>query len=86
MGVRMGMGGIECSFFSLSLSSQNQVPPTKNLDNLPGEGQGNEGNKGAYPFEYVRGEGQAREVEVALTNSFGFGGTNASLCVRKWRG
>jgi 3-oxoacyl-[acyl-carrier-protein] synthase II len=45
------------------------IPPTLNLQNA---------NVGAE-FNFVPAEAQEKEVKVALSNSFGFGGTNASL-------
>jgi 3-oxoacyl-[acyl-carrier-protein] synthase II len=34
-------------------------------------------------FNYVAHKSQQRDVNVVLTNSFGFGGTNATLCLTK---
>jgi len=51
---------------------QGILPPTLNLDN-PGEG---------FHFNYVPHVAQRHDVRLALSNSFGFGGTNASLCFR----
>jgi 3-oxoacyl-[acyl-carrier-protein] synthase II len=45
------------------------VPPTLNLHN-PNVGAG---------FNFVPLQAQEKKVKVALSNSFGFGGTNASL-------
>lgn len=52
------------------------VPPTINLEH-PDEELPN--------FNYVSLRAQQREVDVVLTNSFGFGGTNATLCFTKDR-
>ncbi|HAU15985.1 MAG TPA: beta-ketoacyl-[acyl-carrier-protein] synthase II, partial [Gammaproteobacteria bacterium] len=58
-------GGVEAVFTLLAL--QNQVaPPTINLDN-PDEG---------CDLDYVPHTAKQREINVALSNSFGFGGTN----------
>jgi 3-oxoacyl-[acyl-carrier-protein] synthase II len=54
---------------------QGILPPTLNLDN-PSPG---------FRFNYVAKAAQTRKVDVALSNSFGFGGTNASLCFRALR-
>ncbi|EOV8086890.1 beta-ketoacyl-ACP synthase II [Providencia huaxiensis] len=69
-------GAIESIFTILSLCDQ-IVPPTINLDN-PDE---------ACKLDFVPGE--ARKVdnmEFALCNSFGFGGTNGSLIFRRYNG
>lgn len=49
---------------------QNTLPPTINLESMTEE----------FDCNYVPNEPQRRPVDVVLTNSFGFGGTNASLC------
>jgi 3-oxoacyl-[acyl-carrier-protein] synthase II len=49
------------------------VPPTINLDNLSVE----------TPIDLVPHQSKKREVDVVLSNSFGFGGTNASLVFRR---
>lgn len=46
------------------------MPPTINLDRLP-EG---------FDCNYAANQAQERPIRAALTNSFGFGGTNSSLC------
>ncbi|MBS0002233.1 MAG: beta-ketoacyl-ACP synthase II [Thioalkalivibrio sp.] len=64
-------GGIEGVFSVLAL--HNQVsPPTINLDN-PGEG---------CDLDYVANEARDMNTRVALSNSFGFGGTNGTLLFR----
>ncbi len=70
-----GSGSVESIFTVLSIVN-NIMPPTLNLDNLE-EG---------FECNYIPNFSQERKVETALTNSFGFGGTNASLCFRKFRG
>jgi 3-oxoacyl-[acyl-carrier-protein] synthase II len=54
---------------------QNTLPPTINIDSLDD----------GFDCNYVPGEAQQQQVDVALTNSFGFGGTNASLCFSRLR-
>jgi len=61
-------GAIESIFSVLSLRDQT-LPPTINLEN-PGDG---------CDLDYVPGEAREAKVDVALCNSFGFGGTNGSL-------
>ena len=66
-------GAIEAIFCALAIRD-NVVPPTINLDN-PIEEVGD--------FNLVPNVAQKREVNVVLSNSFGFGGTNATLILRK---
>jgi 3-oxoacyl-[acyl-carrier-protein] synthase II len=61
-------GSVEAIFSLLALHDQ-IVPPTLNLDR-PAEG---------CDLDLVPHEARQREVRAALSNSFGFGGTNASL-------
>ncbi|MFZ1815705.1 MAG: beta-ketoacyl-ACP synthase II [Rhizobiaceae bacterium] len=65
-------GAVEAIFSILSIRDQ-IVPPTLNLDNPERE----------TPIDLVPHTARKREVNVALSNSFGFGGTNASLIVRR---
>ncbi len=66
-------GGIEAVFSVLALQHQ-VVPPTINLDQ-PGEG---------CDLDYVPHTAREMKVEVVLSNSFGFGGTNGSLIFRRY--
>jgi len=65
-------GGIEAIFSILALRDQ-VLPPTINLDN-PSEG---------CDLDYVPHTARQARLEVALSNSFGFGGTNGTLIFRK---
>ena len=65
-------GAVEAVFTILALHNQ-ICPPTLNLDN-PSEG---------CDMDLVPHKAKEREINVALSNSFGFGGTNASLVVKK---
>jgi 3-oxoacyl-[acyl-carrier-protein] synthase II len=64
-------GAVEAIFCILSIRDQ-VVPPTLNLDNPERE----------TAIDLVPHKARKREVRTALSNSFGFGGTNASLIVR----
>lgn len=65
-------GGVEAIFSALAIS-RSVVPPTINhLEPDPD-----------CDLDYVPNEARQAEVKVALSNSFGFGGTNASLLLRK---
>ena len=65
-------GGLEAVFTLLAMRDQ-IAPPTINLDH-PGEG---------CDLDYVPHTARAHPINIALSNSFGFGGTNASLIFRK---
>ena len=65
-------GAIEAIFCILAIRDQ-VAPPTINLDNPERE----------TPLNLVRGKGQPMKIDVAMSNSFGFGGTNASVIFRK---
>jgi len=65
-------GGIEAVFSLLALRDQ-VAPPTINLDD-PDEG---------CDLNYVPHTAQERKMDIVLTNSFGFGGTNGSLVLRR---
>jgi 3-oxoacyl-[acyl-carrier-protein] synthase II len=66
-------GAIEAVFCALAIRD-NIVPPTMNLEN-PIEEVGD--------FNLVPNKAQKRKVDVALSNSFGFGGTNATLVLKR---
>jgi 3-oxoacyl-[acyl-carrier-protein] synthase II len=67
-----GAGAVESIFCILALRDQ-IVPPTLNLDN-PSEGTAG--------VDLVPHKAKKREVRAVLNNSFGFGGTNASLVMK----
>ena len=67
-------GAIEAIFSILAIRDQ-VVPPTINLDNPAVE----------TPLDLVPNVKRERDVNVAMSNSFGFGGTNASVCFGKLR-
>jgi 3-oxoacyl-[acyl-carrier-protein] synthase II len=64
-------GAVEAIFSILAIRDQ-IAPPTINLDNPAVE----------TPIDLVPHQPRKREIKVALSNSFGFGGTNASLVMR----
>jgi 3-oxoacyl-[acyl-carrier-protein] synthase II len=68
-------GAIEAAFSVLAIKD-GVVPPTINLDN-PDEG---------CDLDYVAHKARVREVNVSMSNSFGFGGTNATLVFGKYKG
>ncbi|MFQ5480790.1 MAG: beta-ketoacyl-ACP synthase II [Thermodesulfobacteriota bacterium] len=70
-----GAGGIEAVFTALSIARR-IMPPTINHHNA-GEG---------CDLDYVPNRAREREIRAALSNSFGFGGTNAVLAMRRFDG
>jgi 3-oxoacyl-[acyl-carrier-protein] synthase II len=69
IGHLLGAAGAVEAIFSILAIRDNIVPPTLNLDNPERES----------PIDLVPHMAKKREVNFALSNSFGFGGTNASL-------
>ena len=65
-------GAVEAIFSILAIRDQ-IAPPTINLDNP----------SVATPIDLVPHQPRRREINVALSNSFGFGGTNASLVIQR---
>lgn len=65
-------GGIEAVFSIMALQDQ-VVPPTINLD-TPGDG---------CDLDYVPNAARDMKIDVALSNSFGFGGTNGTLVFKR---
>lgn len=68
-----GAGGLEAGITVCALVHQ-AAPPTANLQN-PDEG---------CTLNYLAREAESFPIEYGLSNSFGFGGTNASLIFKRW--
>ncbi|MDR3089593.1 MAG: beta-ketoacyl-ACP synthase II [Desulfobulbaceae bacterium] len=68
-------GGIESVFTTLSLYHQ-VAPPTINLRNPDA----------ACDLDYVAGAARDMKMNIAISNSFGFGGTNAVVALRRFDG
>ncbi|NJM17788.1 MAG: beta-ketoacyl-ACP synthase II [Richelia sp. SM1_7_0] len=68
-----GSGGIEGVATVLAIANH-RIPPTINLDNPDPE----------CDLDYVANESRAQDIEVALSNSFGFGGHNVTLAFKKY--
>jgi 3-oxoacyl-[acyl-carrier-protein] synthase II len=68
-----GAGGLEAGITVLALQNQ-MLPPTTNLDNVDPECR----------LDYVPNKAVAHSFDIALSNSFGFGGINATLIMRRW--
>ncbi|QRE76012.1 beta-ketoacyl-ACP synthase II [Methylobacterium aquaticum] len=69
----LGAAGAIEAIFSVLAIRDGVVPPTLNLDNPSVE----------TAIDLVPHKAQKRKVDIALSNSFGFGGTNASLILRR---
>lgn len=73
IGHLLGAAGAVEAIFCLLAIRDNIVPPTLNLDNP----------SIATPIDLVPHDAKEKPIDVALSNSFGFGGTNASLVFRR---
>ena len=69
-----GSGGIEAVATVMAIAND-RIPPTLNLDNPDPD----------CDLDYVPYESRPLEIDVALSNSFGFGGHNVTLVFRKYR-
>jgi 3-oxoacyl-[acyl-carrier-protein] synthase II len=79
VGHLLGAAGALEGIFSVLAVKENVLPPTINLDEV---GDGDEG----WDMNYVANKKQEKELNLAISNSFGFGGTCASLCFKKFTG
>jgi 3-oxoacyl-[acyl-carrier-protein] synthase II len=68
-----GAGGLEAGISALVLRDQ-KLPPTINYEHPDP----------ACDLDYVPNHSRAAHLEYALSNSFGFGGTNAALVFKRW--
>ena len=69
-----GAGGLEAGITVLALRDQ-KLPPTINLENQ---------DPGTDGMDFVPNQARKAQVEYAMSNSFGFGGTNGALLFRRW--
>ncbi len=69
-----GAGGLEAGITVLALRDQ-ILPPTINLENPDPDTAG---------MDLVPNHSRKAEIEYAMSNSFGFGGTNGALLFRRW--
>jgi 3-oxoacyl-[acyl-carrier-protein] synthase II len=70
-----GAGGLEAGITVLALRDQ-MLPPTINLENPDPDTAG---------MDLVPNHSRKAEVEYAMSNSFGFGGTNGALLFKRWQ-
>ena len=76
IGHLLGAAGAAEAIFSILAIRDNIAPPTINLDNPAVE----------TAIDLVPHKARERQIDVALSNSFGFGGTNASLVFQRYTG
>ncbi len=69
----LGAAGAVEAIFGVLAIRDNVAPPTINLDNPSVQ----------TPMGLAPNKAVEREIDVVLSNSFGFGGTNASLVLRR---
>ena len=75
-GHMLGASGAAESVICIKAINNDIVPPTINLENLDEE---------VADLNYVPNKAEKMNVDVALTNSFGFGGQNASILFKKYK-
>jgi 3-oxoacyl-[acyl-carrier-protein] synthase II len=68
-------GGVETAIAALAIT-HGVLPPTINYETPDPE----------CDLDYVPNQARERRVDAALSNSFGFGGTNAAVVLRRYRG
>lgn len=73
----LGAAGAIEALFSILTIRDGVLPPTLNLTDLEDPD---------FNCNYVALQAQKRKTSVVLSNSFGFGGTNASLCFKRYSG
>jgi 3-oxoacyl-[acyl-carrier-protein] synthase II len=76
IGHLLGAAGAVEAIFSILAIRDRIAPPTINLDNPSVE----------TDIDLVPHKARQRDIDIALSNSFGFGGTNASLIFRRYNG
>jgi 3-oxoacyl-[acyl-carrier-protein] synthase II len=74
VGHLLGAAGAVEAIFSVLAIRDNIAPPTLNLDNP----------SVSTPIDLVPHKAKERQIDTVLSNSFGFGGTNASLVLRRY--
>lgn len=68
-----GAGGVEAVFMAMAIKNE-IVPPTINLHN----------SDPACDLDYVPNQARSMKIRAAISNSFGFGGTNAVLIMKRY--
>ena len=76
-GHMMGAGGITEAITCIQCIREGVIPPTLNLEHV---------DEACVPLNYVPGKAIQKEVRVAMSNSFGFGGQNSSVIFKRYEG
>lgn len=82
IGHLLGAAGAVELIFTIKSTKENIMPATLNLDN-PGGHKDDESSRFSK-FDYVANKSKQKKVNYSLCNSFGFGGTNSSICLSKY--
>jgi 3-oxoacyl-[acyl-carrier-protein] synthase II len=75
IGHTLGAAGAIEAIITIQTIRESCVPPTINLDRPDDDAAG---------LDIVTGQARSQDVEIALSNSFGFGGQNTALIFRRW--
>ena len=73
----LGAAGAVEGIFSVLSIRDGKVPPTINLDNI---------DPACVGLDFVAGQARSADIRYVLSNSFGFGGTNAALVFKRYEG
>ncbi len=73
-GHMLGAAGAAEAIFTILALREQVIPPTINLDNQDPE----------CDLDYTPNEARAAKLEIAISNSFGFGGTNGTLAFKRF--
>ena len=76
-GHALGAAGVNESIYTLLMMENGYLAATANVENLDPEAEG---------FPILHGQAEEKQIDLAMSNSFGFGGTNCSLVFSRWRG
>lgn len=82
IGHLLGAAGAVESIFTIKSLQEGIIPHTLNLSNIGGA-KGDEADT-FNSLDLVRDKPAVHDIQLALNNSFGFGGINSSLLFRKW--
>ncbi|RKF19596.1 beta-ketoacyl-ACP synthase I [Alginatibacterium sediminis] len=75
-GHALGAAGVHEAIYSILMMENDFVAPSINVDNLDEQAQG---------LNIITNQAKSMKIDQAMSNSFGFGGTNASLVFRSYK-